>query len=60
LKTEFAPRPDKLNPEFTRAMNKMFKKYRALSFAEKVQYIKYRQAVIKPWIEPTAQQEGLF
>jgi hypothetical protein len=41
-------------------MNKMFKKYRAMSFAEKVQYIKYRQAVIKPWIEPTAQQEGLF
>jgi hypothetical protein len=60
LKTEFAPRPDKLNPEFTKAMNKMFKKYRAMSFEEKVQNIRSKKVVMRQWEEPTKRQEGLF
>jgi predicted translin family RNA/ssDNA-binding protein len=60
LKTEFAPRPDKLNPEFTKAMNKMFKKYRAMSFEEKVRFIKKKKTVMRQWVEPTKRQEGLF
>jgi hypothetical protein len=60
LKTEFAPRPDKLNPEFTKAMNKMFKKYRAMSFEEKIRYIERRRVVMHQWVEPTKNQEWLF
>ena len=60
MKTEFAPRPDKLNPEFTKAMNKMFKKYRAMSFEEKIRFIKQKKVVMRQWVEPTKRQEGLF
>jgi len=60
LKAEFAPRPEKSNPAFTRAMNKMFAGFRAMSLEEKVQYIESRKVRIQPWVEPTDQQERLF
>jgi len=60
LKTEFAPRPDKLNPEFTKAMAKMFRGYRGMSFEQKVRYIEEKEITTYRWIEPTVLQESLF
>jgi hypothetical protein len=60
LKAEFAPRPEKSNPDFTRAMNKMFAGFRAMSLEEKVQYIESRKVIFHPWVEPTEKQERLF
>jgi hypothetical protein len=60
LKTEFAPRFEKPNPEFAKAMNRLFRKYKAMSFEEKVRYIENRRVVMRQWVEPKEYQGGLF